>query len=817
MLDRTKEPGASGEPLYQDVVTAFAEAMADQPPHARCRASSAAATACRRRSSRRRWSRRCSTTSRRPSPKNHFTVGINDDVSHTSLAYDPRVRHRGADVVGCIFYGLGADGTVGANKNSIKIIGEETPGYAQGYFVYDSKKSGSRTTSHLRFGPQPIRSTYLVQRAQLRRLPPVPVPRARRHARRGGRRRGVPAQQPLRSGRGLGRAAAHDAGGDHPQAASGSTSSTPTGWRPTRAWPGRINTIMQTCFFAISGVLPRDEAIAQDQGRDRDDLRQEGQGARREELRGRRSHARATCTRSTLPAAATSTRDAAADRARRTRPTFVQQVTAMMIAGRGDELPVSALPVDGTYPTGDDAVGEAQHLRHRPGLGAGALHPVRQLRDGLPARGDPRALLRRVRAGRRAARASRPRRSPAAASRTCATRCRWPSRTAPAASSASRSVPRAASKRPASAPSTWSRRRRSSSASERTSSSSTTLPDNQPAGLDASLVRGAQYLTPLFEFSGACAGCGETPYLQLLTQLFGDRLLVANATGCSSIYGGNLPTTPWTVNKDGRGPAWANSLFEDNAEFGLGFRLSLDKQREQAERAADGARAAARRRRASASSSRRRRPRRTRSTRSGTAWRRSTAMLDALDRSAQAAQPADAARAPRAQERLDRRRRRLGLRHRLRRPRSRARLGPQRQHPRARHRGVLEHRRPGVEVDAARRGRQVRGRRQARREEGPRPDGHGLRQRLRRADRDGRVAAADGGRVPRGRGARRAVAHHRLQPLHRARHQHALRHAAAEAGGRVRPLAALPLQAGRRPRRARARSSCSTRRRRRSR
>jgi pyruvate-ferredoxin/flavodoxin oxidoreductase len=577
VLDRTKEPGASGEPLYQDVVTAFAEAAAGggvtiprilggryglaskefTPAMVRAVFDNLAATA----------------------PKQHFTVGIRDDVSHTSLDYDPDFVTEGADVVGCIFYGLGADGTVGANKNSIKIIGEDTAGYAQGFFVYDSKKSGSRTTSHLRFGPRPIRSAYLVQRAQFiachqfQFLDRVDLLR---------------------------------------EATDGAVFLVNSPFAPEDVWDqlprgvqedlirkkvrlfvidadrvaveagmaGRINTIMQTCFFAISGVLPRDEAIARIK-----DAVVATYGRKGTEL-VERNFAAIDCALENLhevplPETATSTREPV-PLVPAEAPAFVKDVTAVMIAGHGDDLPVSAMPPDGTYPSGTSRW-EKRNISDivpvwRPDIciqcGNCAMvcpHAVIRVRyyDASALAGAPDGFASAPLAGRGFPNL---RFTLQVGVEDC-TGCELCVEACPAHSLEAAGT--RAINMEAKAP-LVDRERRNLAFFD-------TLPDNKPAGVDARLVRGVQYLTPLFEYSGACAGCGETPYLRLLTQLFGDRLLVANATGCSSIYGGNLPTTPWSVNAQGRGPAWANSLFEDNAEFGLGYRLSLDKHREQAE------------------------------------------------------------------------------------------------------------------------------------------------------------------------------------------------------------------------------------------
>jgi pyruvate-ferredoxin/flavodoxin oxidoreductase len=514
------------------------------------------------------------------SSKNHFTIGINDDVSKTSLEYDPGFVTEATDGVGCIFYGLGADGTVGANKNSIKIIGEQTPGHAQGFFVYDSKKSGSRTISHLRFGPQPIRSTYLVQRAQfvachqfsfvervtmldeatdgavfLLNCPFAPedvwdeLPRAMqeeliaKHIR----------LYVIDADR-----VASDAG-----------------------MPGRINTIMQTCFFAISGVLPRDEAIA----RIKDAIHATYARKGKELVDANFAavdRALENLHHVPLPAAASSLREPGA-LVPAHAPAFVRQVTAAIIAGRGNALPVSALPVDGTYPSAT-ARWEKRNISDIVPV----WKPELCIQCGNCAMVCPHATIR-ARYYDEPALTNAP---PGFASAPLAGRgfpnlrytlqvavedctgCELCVEACPVRSPEAAGI--RAINMEAKAP-ILERERTNLEFFE-------TLPDNKPAGLDATLVRGAQYLRPLFEFSGACAGCGETPYLRLLTQLFGDRLVVANATGCSSIYGGNLPTTPWAVDKEGRGPAWANSLFEDNAEFGLGFRMSLDKQRDEAER-----------------------------------------------------------------------------------------------------------------------------------------------------------------------------------------------------------------------------------------
>ena len=483
-------------------------------------------------------------------------------------------------MVGCIFYGLGADGTVGANKNSIKIIGEQTPCYTQGFFVYDSKKAGSRTTSHLRFGPQPIRSAYLVQRARfvachqfqfveridmlheaidgavfLLNSPVAPrdlwdqLPRSMQEAlvRKHIRLFTIDADR-----------VATEAG-----------------------MPGRINTIMQTCFFAISGVLPREEAIARIKDAIRATYARKGAELVESNFAAV-DRALENLHEVTLPAAATSTREPSPIVPAHA-PEFVRHVTATMIAGRGDELPVSALPADGTYPSGT-----AQWEKRNISDFVPVWKPELCVQCGNCAMVCPHATIRAryyddlllsnapvgFRSAPLAGRGFPNLRYTLQVAVEDCTGCELCVEACPVRSPEAAGV--RAINMEAKAPILERERRNFEFFAA--------LPDNQPVGLDAALVRGAQFLTPLFEFSGACAGCGETPYLRLLTQLFGDRLLVANATGCSSIYGGNLPTTPWSTNKQGRGPAWANSLFEDNAEFGLGFRVSLDTQREEAER-----------------------------------------------------------------------------------------------------------------------------------------------------------------------------------------------------------------------------------------
>jgi pyruvate-ferredoxin/flavodoxin oxidoreductase len=560
-----------GEPLYLDVVAALSEAHADGEREVMPRVSGG----------------RYGLSSKeftpamvagvfaelgRERPRRRFTIGIDDDVSGTSLDYDPSLDIESPDTVRAVFYGLGADGTVGANKNTIKILGSEEHLNAQGYFVYDSKKSGGQTVSHLRFGPRPIRAPYLVAQAsfvgchQFGQLDQVDI---------------------LAS------------------AATGATLLLNCRHAPDAVWDalsrpvqdrilaksidvyaidagriarevglaGRINIVLQTCFFAISGVLPREqaierikEAITKTYGKRGAEVVQRNHAAVDRALEGLHKIAvpeRVTSVRElppTVPAHA---------------PAFVRAVTAEMMAGRGDALPVSALPVDGTYPTGTTAF-EKRSISELVAVWDADLcvqcgncsfvcphsvirsrfYDVSKLDDapaqfrsaplsavGLP---DTRYTLQVYV-------------EDCTGCGLCVEACPVVAPGEPGTKAINLDVlePLVAAERDNIA-------------------FFETLPAGDRARVDFGTVRGTQFLEPLFEFSGACAGCGETPYLKLLSQLFGDRLMIANATGCSSIYGGNLPTTPWTTNADGRGPAWSNSLFEDNAEFGLGFRLAAD-------------------------------------------------------------------------------------------------------------------------------------------------------------------------------------------------------------------------------------------------
>jgi pyruvate-ferredoxin/flavodoxin oxidoreductase len=579
VLDRTKEPGSAGEPLYLDVVAAVSEARsATSPPFrsvlrvigGRYGLSSKEFTPA--------MVKAVFDEMARPRPTNHFTIGIRDDVTHTSLDYDPSFSTEGADTVRAVFYGLGADGTVGANKNSIKIIGEDTDNYAQGYFVYDSKKSGSVTVSHLRFGPRPIRSTYLIERAtfvachQFAFLERLDVLRTAEPG----------ATFLLNSPHGP-----EDVWDHLPRAAQEQILTKRLrvfvidGHRVARetGMGGRVNTIMQTCFFAISGVMPREDAIAAIKHAIEKTYRKRGEpvvqknfaavDSALDHLYEVRVPGRVTSPfdrRPPVPAEA---------------PEFVREVTARMIGGEGDALPVSALPRDGTYPSGT-----TKWEKRNIALEIPVWDDALCIQCGKCVLVCPHAVIR-AKVVRPEALADAPIGFKTAAARwrefpdalftlqvapeDC-TGCSLCVEVCPAKSKsevrhkAINMMPQPPIRQEQAE--NWSFFLR--------------LPETDRNGLNLGQVKDVQLLEPLFEFSGACAGCGETPYLKLVSQLFGDRAIVANATGCSSIYGGNQPTTPWTVNHEGRGPAWANSLFEDNAEFGLGMRLALTKQAEHA-------------------------------------------------------------------------------------------------------------------------------------------------------------------------------------------------------------------------------------------
>ena len=580
VLDRTKEPGSAGEPLYVDTLSVFSEAMTNGGlPFAnfpkviggRYGLSSKEFTPA--------MIKAVFDELNKEKPKNHFTLGINEDVTHTSLEYDPHFSTESDDVVRGMFFGLGADGTVGANKNSIKIIGEETDNWAQGYFVYDSKKSGSMTISHLRFGKKPIHSTYLISKAnfiachQFVFLEKIDVLK---------------------------------------NAVEGATFLLNSPYPKDETWDKlpkqvqreiidkklkfyvidayevakhtgmgvRINTIMQTCFFAISGVLTREEAIAKIKETIKKTYGSKGEQivkmnydavdqtlANLFEIKVPNKISSHIEMQPPVPAEA---------------PEFVQGVTAMIIAGRGDEIPTSMFPVDGTFPTAttqwekrnvamDVPVWDAAiciqcnkcanicpHACIRPKVYDGKLldkAPATFKADKVRGKEWPEGYMYTLQVAV----------EDCTGCELCVEVCPVKNKvdTSKKAINMAQQIPIREQERE-----NW--------------KFFLGLPDYNRSELKIDTVKGSQFLRPLFEFSGACAGCGETPYVKLASQLFGDRMIIANATGCSSIYGGNLPTTPWAKDENGRGPSWSNSLFEDNAEFGMGFRLTIDKHNEQA-------------------------------------------------------------------------------------------------------------------------------------------------------------------------------------------------------------------------------------------
>lgn len=592
VLDRTKEAGSAGEPLYLDVVAAIHEAWGDK------RAGGAGEAGEVGEENTFSYPKiiggRYGLSSKeftpamvkgifdnlaQAKPKNHFTIGINDDVSHTSLSFDPNFSTESDNVVRAMFYGLGADGTVGANKNSIKIIGEETDNYAQGYFVFDSKKSGSMTVSHLRFGKEPIRSTYLIDQANFIGchhwgfLERIDILKA-----------AIPGATLLLN-------SPYDAD---------------TVWEylPMKVQQqiidkhlklyvinasqvaresgmgGRINTIMQVCFFALAGVLPQEEAIAKIKQAIDKTYGKKGVEVVRMNLQAVDNtldnlHKVDVPQTIHIPNSSLLTPNSPLNSA----PEFVREVLGKIMVWEGDDLPVSTLPVDGTFP-----VGTAKWEKRNVAEEIPVWEPDVCVQCGKCVMVCPHSAIRA-----KAYQADELVNAPGSFKSTgakdkdfanqkftiqvapedctgctiCVNICPAKDKSEPLrkAINMAQQLPLQEQERK-----NW--------------DFFLSLPNPDRRSLKLNQIRQQQLQEPLFEFSGACAGCGETPYLKLLTQLFGDRAVIANATGCSSIYGGNLPTTPWTTNAQGRGPAWSNNLFEDNAEFGFGFRLSLDKQAE---------------------------------------------------------------------------------------------------------------------------------------------------------------------------------------------------------------------------------------------
>ncbi|MFT5131333.1 MAG: pyruvate-ferredoxin/flavodoxin oxidoreductase, partial [Rhodothermales bacterium] len=569
VLDRTKEPGAPGEPLYQDVLAAFADTdrLDIRAIRGRYGLSSKEFTPA--------MVKAIFDELSAETPRRSFTIGIHDDLGHSSLDWDASFSSEAPDVYRAVFLGLGSDGTVSANKSSIKIIAGATDHHCQAYFVYDSKKAGSQTISHLRFGPQPIRSTYLIREAHFvgcHQFQFIRDGHALRYTRSGGillinspwdaektwRQLPKPVQQQMIDQE-L-RVYLVDAAAIAREVGLGR----------------RINTVMQACFFALADVLPREDAIAQVKA-----FLHKAYGHKGEKLLVSNESAIELALERMLEMPLPKTADGllmCPDTVADSAPEFVRDVLAKMIDGRGDELPVSALPADGTYPSGT------------------AAWEKRELTDSVPVWDSdlcvqcgncsfvcPHACIRSIFCDSESLRAAPPDFPSASLSgrgypnqryslqvyvEEC-TGCQLCVEVCPV--SDPREPGRKAINMQDKAPVL--------SQAQENLRFFETLPPVERRHVDFSAVRGVQYLPPTFAFCGACAGCGETPYLRLLSQLFGDRLLIANATGCSSIYGGNLPTTPWGTGPDGRGPAWSNSLFEDNAEFGLGMRLAADHQR----------------------------------------------------------------------------------------------------------------------------------------------------------------------------------------------------------------------------------------------
>jgi len=581
VLDRTKEPGAVGEPLYLEVVAAITERMdADTPPFAvapriiggRYGLSSKEMTPA--------MIKPIFEELAADRPKRHFTVGIYDDVTHLSLPIDADFHApRPAGEVQALFYGLGSDGTVGANKASVKIIGEGTDLYAQGYFVYDSKKSGSMTVSHLRFGPQPIRSTYLVEKADFvacHQFGLLDRTKVLEHAKPG-------ATFLLNSPYGPDDVWEHlsrDVQQELVDKAIDFWVIDAFGVADEVGMGNRINTIMQPCFFHLAGVLPPEEAIARIKGFVQTTYAKRGQSVIERNFAAidrsleRLGHVTLGPVTSDHSMTSIVPDDA---------PDFIRRVTSVLIDGDGDRLPVSAFPVDGTFPTGT-----TKYEKRAVALQIPIWDAAICIDCGKCAMVCPHAAIR-MKVFPAAAVAGAPAGFPSKDFKSrevvdhrltiqvapddctgcgvCVDVC--PAKSKTEVRHKAINMEPVADHRDVERP-RW--------------DFFTSIPPLDRGLLPHDTVKGSQVLEPLFEFSGACGGCGETPYLKLVSQLFGDRMIVANATGCSSIYGANLPTTPWTVNAEGRGPAWANSLFEDNAEFGLGMRLALDAQTDHARR-----------------------------------------------------------------------------------------------------------------------------------------------------------------------------------------------------------------------------------------
>lgn len=573
VLDRTKEIGAAGEPMYQDVMATLVEALQQGKIKSLPRIVGG-----RYGLSSKEWTpamvKAVYDELLKPQPKNGFTVGINDDVTFTSLEYDPEYKLDESEWRQGLFFGLGADGTVGANKNTIKIIGENTDLFAQGYFVYDSKKSGARTVSHLRFGPKPIRAPYLISKAdfvachQFNFVEKVemlefasngatfllnsPYDKTEVWSKLPGQVQKLLIEKNIKL-----------------YVIDATTVARETGMS------GRINTIMQTCYFALSGVLPKDDAIKQIKKAIEKTYFKKGPKVIEQNFKAvdaTLEHLYEVDYPKTVSSKEVDLLTVS-DKA----PEFVKDVTAMMMAGHGDNIPVSKMTVDGTYPSGTTQW-EKRNISDLVPI----WEPDMCIQCGNCAYVCPHSVIRAkfyhesylknapddFKSAQINARGFPETKYTLSVYLEDCTGCNLCVEACPVTDTANnkKKAINLGEKEPI------------LKSEQKNIEFFENIPWNDRSKIDFSTVHGAQFLEPLFEFSGACAGCGETPYLKLLSQLFGDRLLIANATGCSSIYGGNLPTTPWAVNKEGRGPAWSNSLFEDNAEFGLGMRITADKQ-----------------------------------------------------------------------------------------------------------------------------------------------------------------------------------------------------------------------------------------------
>ena len=575
VLDRTKEPGASGEPLYLDIVNALVEGNRPgiKTIGGRYGLSSKEFTPA--------MVKAVLDELSKPEPKTHFTVGINDDVAHTSLDFDPSFMIEPEGVVSCVFFGLGADGTVGANKNSIKIIGEETDNFAQGYFYYDSKKSGTVTMSHLRFGPQPIRAPYLIELNQANFVACHQFSFLER-------------VNMLK------------------YAKTGATFLLNSLYGPEEVWDnlpvevqkdiiekklkfyvingyevaektgmgGRMNTIMQTAFFAISGILPREAAIAEIKHSIEKTYGKRGEAvvkknfeavdatiANLHEVKVPAEITSKTTRRLSVPSEA---------------PEFVRKVLGEIIGANGDDIPVSAFPVDGTFPTGT-----TQWEKRNIALEIPVWDENICIQCGKCVMVCPHAVIRhKVYDEKLLANAPETFKHMPSKFKEFSTGYAYTVQVAPEDCTGCTLCVEVCPVKDKTQVGRKAINMAPQPALRETEAKNwdffMEIPDLDRKLINPSTIKNSQLLRPLFEFSGACAGCGETPYVKLVSQLFGDRAVIANATGCSSIYGGNLPTTPWAVDSKGRGPAWSNSLFEDNAEFGLGMRLTIDKQGEYA-------------------------------------------------------------------------------------------------------------------------------------------------------------------------------------------------------------------------------------------